>query len=178
MTAIEEIVFKNIMIANTTDSTLSRLWIVGFAKNEIVRENGICFVLEDGLRDDKVKHKTCIPEGKYRLKPTRSSKFYAPYRDDPKLKAKYVLTLEDVPNFDLIRIHAGIDIEDTSGCQLPGLGSGMDTNNNFTLARSREALKRIYNYTDPYFDEANMDFTIPIYYECIRTQLINYLKKS
>ena len=174
----DSIVFKNIMVASTTDSTLSRLWIQGFVGDKISLETGICWILEDGFRAVKVKGKTRIPEGKYPLKPTRSSKFYTPYRDDPRLKALYVLTLENVPNFDLIRLHAGIDVEDTLGCQLPGIGTGMDTNNNFVVARSREALKRIHNYTDPYFDEAKMDFTIPIFYECIRTPLINHLKKS
>lgn len=178
MSTVQRIDFKNIMVASTTDSTLSRLWIEHYNESESISPKGICWILEDGQREIKIDNRTCIPTGRYRLKPTRDSKFYAQYQKDSSLKLKYVLTLENVPDFSLIRVHPGVKILDTRGCPLPGLATDMDAESNFILNRSREALKRIHKYLDPYFDEAKMDFTIPVWWECIRTPLINHLKKS
>lgn len=176
MSAIQQIDFKNIMVASTTDSTLSRLWIEKYSEDAIAAQQGICWILEDGQRDKKEYGKTRIPAGRFRLKPTRNSKFYPIYRNDPNLKLKYVLTIVEVPEFDLIRVHAGEDVEDTLGCPITGIGTGMDAKKNFTVTRSREALKRIHAYLDPYFDEKAMDFTIPVFWENIRTPLINLIK--
>jgi hypothetical protein len=56
----------------------------------------ICYTLEDKIRDVKIKHETCIPAGKYPIVMTMSQRF------------KMVLPLlQNVPNFDSIRIHAG-----------------------------------------------------------------------
>lgn len=69
----------------------------------------ICYTLEDKIRDVKIKHETCIPPGKYPIVMTMSQRF------------KMVLPLlQNVPNFDSIRIHAGNTIADTSGCPLVG----------------------------------------------------------
>lgn len=169
---VKSIDFKCIMVASTTNSTLSRLWMQQQGSAGI-ESRGLCWILEDGARDVKVHGETRIPGGmKFRVRPTRNSKFYPPYKADKTLRAKYVLTLEDVPGFSLIRVHAGFDVGDTLGCTLPGLASGMDAQANFTVSRSKEALKRLYNITDIYFDEKKMDFTIPIYWEPIRTPLL------
>lgn len=172
ITAID---FQNIMVASTSDSTLSRLWV---AEHDALttRPRGLCWILEDGPRGVKVPKETRIPAGRFRLKPTRDSKFYQQYRNDPALKLKYILTLEDVPDFSLIRVHPGVDVGDTAGCQLPGIGTGMDANSNFTVARSKEALKRIHKILDPYFIEKKMDFSIPVYWETIRIPLIDLVK--
>lgn len=174
--AIEQIDFKCIMIASTQDSTLSRLWMQKQSEGHVIEERGLTWILEDGQRSTKIKGRTGIPAGRYRLRPTRQSKFYAQYQADKSLKLKYVLTIENVPNFSLIRVHPGIDITDTEGCPLPGLATNQDTNGNFVLSRSKEALKRIHAQTDLYFDEAKMDFSIPVYWEVIRTPLIRLLK--
>lgn len=174
--AIDQIDFKCIMVASTQDSTLSRLWIEKLAEGQAIDQRGLCWILEDGLRDVKIKGRTGIPAGRYRLKPTRSSKFYTQYSADPALKFKYILTLEDVPDFSLIRVHAGVKIGDTDGCTLPGLASSMDAQNNFTVARSKEALKRIHTHLDWYFDEKAMDFTVPVYWEAIRVPLIQHVQ--
>jgi hypothetical protein len=177
MADIQEIVLKNIMVASTTDSTISRLWMQKMAAEaKVISKQGICWILEDGLRNIKVPKKTRIPAGRFRLKPTRSSKFYEIYRKDPNLKLKYILTIIEVPQFDLIRVHAGEDVEDTAGCPLTGLCTGMDAQSNFTVNRSREALKRIHNHLDVYFDEAKMDFSVPVYWENIRTPLIDHIQ--
>ncbi|WP_148270283.1 DUF5675 family protein [Haliscomenobacter hydrossis] len=92
------------------------------------------------------------------------------------LKLKYVLTLEDVPGFNLIRVHSGVKIGDTRGCPLPGLATDMDTNSNFSVARSREALKRIHRILDPFFVEGEMDFGVEIWWEVRRELLIQFVK--
>ena len=175
--AIDQIDFKCIMVASTQDSTLSRLWIEKQAEGQAIDQRGLCWILEDGIREEKIKKRTCIPAGRFRVRPTRESKFYEQYRVDPALKFKYILTLENVPNFSLIRVHAGLDIDDTDGCPLSGISSSMDAQNNFTVARSKEALKRIHSHLDMYFDEKAMDFTVPVYWEAIRVPLIQHLRK-
>ncbi|WP_373548404.1 DUF5675 family protein [Haliscomenobacter sp.] len=72
----------------------------------------------------------------------------------------------------LIRVHPGVKIGDTRGCPLPGLATDMDTNSNFTVGRSREALKRIHRHLGAFFDERGMDFTIPVWWEVVRVPLI------
>lgn len=68
-----------------------------------------CYTLEDKIREVKIKHETCIPEGIYKVILTLSQRF------------KVVLPLLlNVPNFAGIRIHAGSTIASTSGCIIVG----------------------------------------------------------
>jgi hypothetical protein len=48
----------------------------------------------------------------------------------------------------------------------------MDTDFNFKVGRSREALKRIHRILDPFFVEGRMDFSIPVWWEVGRRRLI------
>lgn len=72
-----------------------------------------CDTLEDKVRDltkeSKVKHKTAIPEGKYKLIVNVS----------PRFKRKLPRLL-NVPHFEGILIHAGNTAEHSSGCILVG----------------------------------------------------------
>ena len=172
---IQQIDFKCMMVASTTDSTLSRLWVQKLSEQEPIEQRGLCWILEDGHREVKEKGKTRIPAGRYRVRPTRDSKFYTQYKNDPSLKFKYVLTLEGVPNFSLIRIHAGIDVDDTDGCPLTGLATNLDVKGNFCVSRSKEALKRVHRQLDLYFDEKGMDFRVPVWWEIGRVPLIQFV---
>ena len=76
-----------------------------------------CWTLEDVVREQqgqpvsawKIKGKTAIPAGRYRVDLTMSVRF------------KRVLPiLLNVPGFDGIRIHAGNTADDTEGCILVG----------------------------------------------------------
>lgn len=97
-----------------------------------VDEGGfLCWVLEPedrGLHQDmplakikakKVKGRTAIPAGEYRIKlkvsPTFKDKYYAkPYGG----RMPY---LENVPGFEGVMLHPGNRPEDTAGCLLPGM---------------------------------------------------------
>jgi hypothetical protein len=86
-----------------------------------------CFILEDkdrGLKKEmtlseltnkKVHGKTAIPEGRYEVAITFSSRFQ-----------KMLPLLMDVPVFAGIRIHPGNTAADTEGCLLPGTAKGTD----------------------------------------------------
>ena len=66
--------------------------------------------LEAWIARWKVKGKTAIPYGIYRVAWTHSNRF-----------KRSTLQLLGVPGFGGIRIHPGNDAEDTEGCLLPGL---------------------------------------------------------
>jgi len=69
----------------------------------------LCDTIEDAVRDEKIYGETAIPYGKYRVRVTMSPKF-----------GRLLPLLEDVPNFEGIRIHRGNSAIDTHGCILPG----------------------------------------------------------
>ena len=76
-----------------------------------------CDTLEPKWRDlkkeKKVRGKTAIPEGEYKIVMSPSAKFH---RNMPYLK--------DVPQFEGIMIHPGNTVKDTMGCILVGVKSG------------------------------------------------------
>lgn len=91
-------------IAKRNTYTIGRLYIDG---------KYFCDTLEPKVRDlskePKVKGKTAIPAGRYRLYLTYSSRF------------KRILPLMDnVPQFSGVRIHRGNTAKDTEGCILVG----------------------------------------------------------
>ena len=94
-------------IAQTPEYTIGRLYLDGKV---------FCNTLEDPVRDlpeeQKIMHKTAIPEGIYKVVVNRSPRFK---RDLP--------LLLDVPYFEGIRIHRGNTAKDTSGCILVGINS-------------------------------------------------------
>ena len=82
-----------------------------------------CDTLEDKVRRNvKIKDKTAIQRGRYKIEWTLSKRF-----------KKYLPILLNVPNFEGIRIHSGNTDEDTSGCILVGKNTevGKVTNSRF-----------------------------------------------
>lgn len=75
-----------------------------------------CHILEDPVRPVKIAGITAIPAGTYSVIVSHSPKFG---RDLP--------LLEDVPNFEGIRIHPGNKASDTEGCLLPGRSKSTDS---------------------------------------------------
>ena len=73
-----------------------------------------CFILEDKDRKleaggVKIPAKTCIPRGKYNIVVTHSNRF-----------GRMLPLLQNVPQFEGIRIHTGNYAKNTEGCLLPG----------------------------------------------------------
>lgn len=92
----------------------------------------ICHTLEPTQREDgvKIKGKTAIPRGRYRLLYRYSQKFGA---------NRYFLL--DVPNFTGIMIHEGNSSKDTQGCILVGMENVANK-----LLHSKKALNMLHNY--------------------------------
>lgn len=68
-----------------------------------------CYTLEDEIRPDgiKIKHKTAIPTGIYKVILTVSNRF-----------KRLMPLLVGVKGFSGVRLHGGNDSEDSSGCPL------------------------------------------------------------
>lgn len=75
-----------------------------------------CYTLEDAYHPEKIKHKTRIPSGSYKLELRYSPKFSPSYNHD-------MIWVKDVPGFEFILIHKGNDADDTSGCILVGIAA-------------------------------------------------------
>lgn len=75
----------------------------------------------------KVKGKTAIPYGRYRVAWTKSTRF-----------KRSTLQLLGVPGYEGIRIHAGNDADDTEGCPLVALARQADKTK---ILNSRPAVK-------------------------------------
>lgn len=90
------------------DATFGQLYVDGYA---------ICRTLEDTVREVpgvpviewKVPKQTAIPSGRYRLS----------FEDSPHFGPN-TITINDVPGFELIRMHGGNKVTDTEGCVLVG----------------------------------------------------------
>ena len=89
-----------------------------------------CYTLEDVVRPhgEKVYGQTAIPAGRYQIKLTMSNRF------------KIVLPLlENVPNFEGVRIHPGNTAADTDGCILVG-----QTKTSNSIGSSRVAFDKLF----------------------------------
>lgn len=81
----------------------------------------VCDTLEDAVRDVKIKHKTAIPAGRYKVAMTVVSPKYSQSKYKWALRYGGKLPrLLDVPGFEGILIHVGNSVKDTSGCILVG----------------------------------------------------------
>ena len=89
----------------------------------------ICDTLEDVVRHDgaKVYGQTAIQKGNYTVRMTMSNRF-----------KKVLPLIENVPNFEGIRIHGGNTDADTHGCILVGTNSEVGK-----LTKSQIALKKV-----------------------------------
>lgn len=103
----------------------------------------VCFGLEDTFREEKVKHRTRIPQGRYDIKVREYGGFHERY------KKKYgfhkgMLEVCDVEGFTDILIHIGNTHKDSSGCLLVGMACNAYTGA-MNIASSEVAYKLLYN---------------------------------
>ena len=102
----------------------------------------VCFTLEDVVREVadtpvvtwKVPHETAIPQGRYRITLTMSKRF-----------GRVLPLVNNVENFEGVRIHPGNVAENTEGCLLPGMAIGP---NDESVLESRRAMQKVYDIVD------------------------------
>ena len=120
------ILLKRIALRDTY--TIGKLYIDGQL---------MCDTLEDKVRDlskeKKVYGQTAIPYGTYKVNWTYSPKF-----------KKYMPLIEDVPQFNGVRIHSGNTAKDTLGCILVGENKqkGMVLNSRATVNKLYPIIKK------------------------------------
>ncbi|WP_036876360.1 DUF5675 family protein [Xylanibacter oryzae] len=114
-------------IAKKADYTIGRLTING---------HRICDTLEphciNWATETKIKGKTAIPEGRYRIMMKMSSKF-----------EKQMPFLMDVPHFKGVMIHQGNTPKNTQGCIIVGYNTIRGL-----VLKSRQAMESIQDYLD------------------------------
>ena len=103
---------------STTEYTFGKLYIDGVE---------FCHTIEDPVRLIKIKGKTAIPAGRYKVWVSVSPRFRRP-----------LPLLVNVPNFEGIRIHSGNTASDTEGCIIVGMNRGKSS-----VLKSRVALSKL-----------------------------------
>lgn len=106
------------------DYLISRLYINGVYE---------CYIMEDILRDVKIKGITAIPRGLYDVVVTMSNRFKRP-----------LPILLNVPNYEGIRIHSGNTSLNTEGCLLPGMRLG-SLNGRRAVLDSKTAFNKLFD---------------------------------
>lgn len=123
---------------------LKRNFTLGFLS---VEGNPIVFTLEDADRlafgFPKIKKRTAIPVGIYRLRLSMSARF--------KIVTPEIV---GVAEFTGIRIHPGNTVEDTEGCPLPGFQADIAAG---TISQSRDAFKRVVQFLETVGDESTIE---------------------
>lgn len=119
-------------LAETKNSTLSELLHEG---------ERICYILEDGHRENKISGETRIPAGSYEIVPRREGGFYSRYSRQH--GHDFVPWLLNVPGFTWILIHIGNTIENTRGCLLTGT-THVKPGADFQTRKSTEAYLELY----------------------------------
>ena len=145
------------------DLLMARRWFGSRTTIGEVYVNGAyqCYSLEDVVRPagQKVKGKTAIPAGIYRVVLDFSPKFspkrfaYLDQYHPQRLKQKGWRTAQEVPiphilavrDFDQVRMHWGNDELDTEGCVL--MGSSKDLNAQ-TVGDSRDAFEKLMDHLE------------------------------
>lgn len=117
---------------HTETTTIGRLFIDG---------NPECWTLEDTERVFKIKGKTRIPSGSYKIRVRTFGRIHEKYLKKFPFH-KGTLELMNVPNFTDILIHIGNTHEDTDGCLL--LGDKLNAND-LSLSYSTMAYTNFYN---------------------------------
>ena len=116
----------------TSEATLGLLF---------VDETFFCFTLEDTFREVKVKGKTRIPSGRYKIELRKEGGMLEKYKQKFGEDHKGMLWLRNVTDFEFVYLHVGNSDADTEGCILLGEGC---TRKPPSLSDSTMAYKRLY----------------------------------
>jgi hypothetical protein len=120
-----------------TQSTLGLLYVNGKFQT---------YSLEDPVRLEKIKHRTAIPAGTYKIKYRKTnSPMTKKYRERFPHRFTYHLELQDVPNYKYVYMHIGNGVEDTSGCIILGDAVQSQISGSDKLSLSTQAFLRIYD---------------------------------
>ncbi|QQD15436.1 DUF5675 family protein [Sphingobacterium sp. UDSM-2020] len=115
-------------------STLSHLYIDG---------EFVCYVLEDAIRDVKIKGETAIPSGKYSMILNTYGAMNARYKRRFPDFHQGMIEIKEISNYSYVYIHIGNNIGDTSGCILVG-NSWELVEGDYELRKSRKAYVSLY----------------------------------
>jgi len=119
------------------NSTLSELYRDGIFQ---------CYVLEDSIRDSKIKGQTCIPIGSYRLGLNYWGGMNTAYKRRFPDIHQGMIEIKDIPNFSTVYIHIGNTHADTSGCLLLGTYFHKSTDgNDYEVYQSTQAYQELYS---------------------------------
>jgi hypothetical protein len=96
-------------------------WTAGvLVRKDVNPPRFLCATMEDTYREVKVKARTRIPAGTYRVKLRNEGNLTRKYADKFPDIHRGMLWLQNVPNFEYIYIHLGNTAEDSEGCILVG----------------------------------------------------------
>lgn len=126
----------------TEDSTLSKMYHRG---------KFLCYILEDGIREKKVKGRTAIWAGVYKIVRRTHGGFYNQYKTE--FGHKYSIELSGVRGFSDILTHIGNTIINTLGCLLTGTGWTKGRTGNYEVTKSTEAYLKFYDAVEKEFEE-------------------------
>ncbi|WP_293956104.1 MULTISPECIES: DUF5675 family protein [unclassified Sphingobacterium] len=116
------------------NSTLSELYIDGTFQ---------CYGLEDTVRDVKIKGRTAIPAGTYKLGINRTGGMNTAYKKRFPDMHEGMIEIRAIPNFSLVYIHIGNTHDDTEGCLLVGTYFHKSYDD-WGVYQSAEAYKQLY----------------------------------
>ncbi|WP_367210783.1 DUF5675 family protein [Sphingobacterium sp. R2] len=116
------------------NSTLSELYIDGTFQ---------CYGLEDTVRDVKIKGRTAIPAGTYKLGINRTGGMNTAYKKRFPNMHEGMIEIRAIPNFSLVYIHIGNTHDDTEGCLLVGTYFHKSYDD-WGVYQSAEAYKQLY----------------------------------
>lgn len=121
-------------VAQGKQSTLSMLYI-----DQIFE----CYILEDAVRPEKIKHETCIPEGSYILALNRRAGMNTRYQKDYPQLHQGMVEVTGIQEYSLVFFHTGNAHTDTSGCLLVGDSFKM-VDGDYRVEASVKAYRKVY----------------------------------
>lgn len=103
-------------------------WTAGvIIRADVAKPQWLCASMEDGHKDVKVKGKTRIPAGTYKIKLRNEGTLTQKYTQKFPDIHKGMLWIQNVPGFEYIYIHLGNTSQDSEGCILVGNSINYDT---------------------------------------------------